>query len=127
MGFRSNSSQELSSSRWWTNKYEPAIETVYAEASRPKPHPDNYTIIRHKEFSSVLVIEIKYHDCDNYEGRKILLFRNCNMEQLEKQKLIDPHFLEHQTIIHPTARFEPTEYGWKLAVHLAYEVGVNGL
>ena len=35
------------------------------------PNPDNYKIVRASEVGSALVVEIKYHDCTNYEGNKV--------------------------------------------------------
>ncbi len=81
----------------------------------PNPRPDNYKIIRHQKLKSFLVIEIQYLDCINYEGRKILVFK-CELEDLLKQKLIDPHFSDNKNFISPIARFEPTEEGWSCAI-----------
>lgn len=86
--------------------------------SLPNPKPNNYQIIRFLERNGNLIIEIKYLDCINYEGRKILVFEKCTLEELKKQKLIDPHFSENKLLKSPIARFEPTEHGWFLATHL---------
>lgn len=75
------------------------------------PDPDNYTILKHRVLNNYLIIEIQYHDCINYEGRKILVFA-CSLEQLLKQKKIDPHFCDNLEFFSPIARFEPTEQGW---------------
>lgn len=81
----------------------------------PNPRPDNYKIIRHKKIDNFLIIEIKYLDCTNYEGKKILVFEGYKVGDLRKQKLIDPHFCENKRFISPIARFEPTERGWNFA------------
>jgi hypothetical protein len=62
---------------------------------------------------------MKYLDCTNYEGIKILLFTDTTLSQLHKQKVIDPHFSDNKTIKSPFARFEPTPFGWSTAVYMA--------
>jgi hypothetical protein len=78
------------------------------------PDPSKYDILRNKIVNGYLVIEIKYQDCINYEGRKIMIFE-CGLYDLKKQKLIDPHFSDNSEYLSPIARFEPTERGWKNA------------
>jgi hypothetical protein len=93
----------------------------------PNPDPSNYEIVRHKEclvektsvsLMSVLLVEIKYLDCTNYEGNKILVYVDCTLDQLKEQKVIDPHFSENDKYKSPIARFVPTDYGWGLAEDL---------
>jgi len=62
-----------------------------------------------------LVLNIQYSGCTNYEGKKILVFKDVNVEQLEKQGSIDPHFGETKNYHWPIARFEPTDKGWSMA------------
>ena len=82
--------------------------------SLPNPRPDNYSVIKHKMINGYLVIEILYHDCINYEGRKIMVYE-CSYSELMKQKFIDPHFCDNKKYISPIARFEPTSRGWNHA------------
>lgn len=88
----------------------------------PNPNPKNYTIEKHKQCGSSLVVKIKYHDCTNYEGIKILVFKKTDINQLLAQKLIDPHFCENKKFLSPIARFEPTNNGWDDAVWYAFYV-----
>ena len=81
----------------------------------PNPDPNNYKVIRAYEYNNKLIIEIKYLDCTNYEGRKILFYEDCTLVKLLAQKSIDPHFSENKKFFSPTARFEPTERGWCMA------------
>lgn len=81
----------------------------------PNPKSDNYKILRDVSYEQFLIIEIQYLDCVNYEGKKILVFENCTMKDLFKQKLIDPHFSENKNFHSPIARFEPTVKGWTRA------------
>lgn len=82
--------------------------------SLPNPDPSNYSIIMLAEISGYTIVKIKYHDCVNYEGVKILVFK-CSSEEILKQKIIDPHFSDNDEFISPIARFEPTEQGWQYA------------
>ena len=80
------------------------------------PNPDKYEIIKSISIGSWLIIEIKYLDCFNYEGKKILVYKDTKLSQLMNQKHIDPHFSENKKFLSPFARFEPTDEGWNSAV-----------
>lgn len=86
-------------------------------ANLPNPNPNNYSIVRTHTIRGYLIIEVKYHDCENYEGRKIMVYK-CSLEDLKKQKLIDPHFCDNTQYHSPIARFEPTDNGWTNACRL---------
>lgn len=85
----------------------------------PSPALENYTIVRHEQFGSNLVVKIKYKDVPNYEGNKIMVYKNCTLKDLQEQKLIDPHFSDNEEKYSPFARFEPTVHGWKIATIVA--------
>ena len=76
------------------------------------PDPKNYIIRKHFEQNGFLMILINFPDCINYEGDKILVFSKCTLEDLKKQKVIDPHFSDNKKFFSPMARFEPTHQGW---------------
>lgn len=40
------------------------------------PNPDNYQLIKVQEDGEWLIVKIKYPDCTNFEGAKILIFKN---------------------------------------------------
>lgn len=84
----------------------------------PNPKPDNYSIIKHEQIGKFLIVKIKYHDCTNYEGNKILIYEHCTIYNLLNQKYIDPHFCEDKDFYSPIARFKPDELGWDWAVAL---------
>jgi hypothetical protein len=65
------------------------------------------------------VLKARYPDCTNYEGLKVLLFKNTTIEEVYRQKHLDPHFTNNRNVIAPFARFEPTREGWDAAVMLA--------
>ena len=110
MGIRLFGSNSSSSFDWNKGRDKPL----------PNPDPNNYIILRSLELWGYLLIEIKYLDCTNYEGNKILLFRDCSLEDLKKQKHIDPHFCENKNFYSPIVRFEPTVNGWKMGLDLIY-------
>jgi hypothetical protein len=83
------------------------------------PDPYNYQLGQFYEVGNLLVVEITYPNCNNYEGKKILLFEDMNMDRLRTHKQIDPHFIEDHKVLHLLARFKPTEAGFKQAVAFA--------
>jgi len=84
----------------------------------PNPDPHNFTIIKTEQIGYVLVVKIKYPDCTNYEGNKILVYK-CTLDELMNQTELDPHFCDDTSHIYPYARFKPTAYGWDLAIRTA--------
>lgn len=82
----------------------------------PNPNPGNFKILRGVEFDGangkMVVVEVQYPDCTNYEGRKILVM-GLPQAEFRTMKWLDPHFSEQ----HPEmlARFAPTAVGWGLA------------
>lgn len=83
------------------------------------PNPLNYEILRSQQVGRHLVVEVKYPDCTNYEGRKIMVYQNLTISGLVSQKEVDPHFSKSNKFRSPIARLEPTDHGWKLAIALA--------
>lgn len=104
------------------SSYDTKIVEKVVYKTRPNPDPTNYVVIRYLEDMGYLILEIQYPDCTNYEGKKILLYKNCTMKQLLKQKSIDPHFSENTNFHSPIARFEPTELGWQMARSLVFDL-----
>lgn len=92
---------------------------VYTEQvikSLPNPDPNNYKILKKRQIGDYLAIKIKYIDCTNYEGNKILVFKS-NIDKLKSQKYIDPHFCDNKKFISPIARFTPDKEGWDDAIN----------
>lgn len=77
----------------------------------PLPDPNNYFIRTHEQIGMFLIVMVRYPNCTNYEGLKILVYRNVTLEQLQKQKHLDPHFSSNADFHSPIARFEPTARG----------------
>lgn len=89
-------------------------------AIRSNPVPSKYQIVSETRVNDFLILDLKYDNCTNYEGHKILMFdRGIKLERLKRQGGIDPHFFPSETKIHPIARFEPTPRGHAMAVALA--------
>ena len=100
------SKSALSKPFFSTSSFDPGPVYV-APINDPNPvaDPNNYEIVRHLESNGWLLIEIKYPDCKNYEGMKILLFKDVTVMDLLKQRLIDPHFSKSEKYKSPFARF----------------------
>ena len=101
------------------------LERVLRSTAEPKPssgNPDpyNWIEVRHRECGSDnLVVWLRYPDCFNYEGNKILVYLDTTWKQLKAQRIIDPHFSSNKRFLSPFARFEPTEAGWDAACVVA--------
>ena len=87
------------------------------------PDPNNYKIIKSVQINDFLLLFVNYPDCTNYEGNKILLFKDTTLKRLKRQKTIDPHFSDNEKFISPIARFAPTVKGWFIAEACAHMLG----
>lgn len=92
------------------------IETT--KVTFPNPNPNNYKIeklILHLDKGYVLVL-INYPDCTNFEGNKILVYKNVDPSTIINAKFLDPHFCNNDEHPSPIARFIPTDEGWEMAL-----------
>lgn len=80
------------------------------------PIPTRFKIVRYEQRGRNLAAEIEYPDARNYEGRKIIVFRDVNFLWLRAQTTIDPHFTQGSKVF---ARFAPTPDGWAAALDIA--------
>jgi hypothetical protein len=88
--FSSNSSSEIT----------PDTETY------PNPNPYRFEVLDITESAKYFMLVLKYLDCTEYEGKKVLVYKIKHKEDVEKmldESCIDPHFLENR--ISPIARF----------------------
>lgn len=103
-----------------SSSYEPAVinkrNKRSLQMSLANPNPNEYKIVWHHEVGNHLVVEINYPDCTNYEGNKVLVYKNTTMSELEAQGSIDPHFCDNRSFLSPFARFEPTGTGKAAAI-----------
>lgn len=87
-------------------------------ARRNDPDPRRFKILRVSQIGECLIVKLKYPDCTNYEGRKILVYRSLTEKRFRRLKSVDPHFCESSRHPSPMARFTPTSDGWRDAVRL---------
>ena len=98
-----------------SSTYEKQEEPVGVLSKRlPNPDPSNYKILKIVERGDYLILKLKYHDCVNYEGDKVILLKDTLINIVNCQA-IDPHFQKGGTIV---ARFIPTDEGWSMAEQL---------
>lgn len=79
------------------------------------PNPKRYNFLHVETIGKMLIVKIQYPDCSNYEGVKILVYKDVTLESLINQKEIDPHFTDNKSYISPVARFVPSPEGMELA------------
>jgi hypothetical protein len=92
----------------WTNPTSPLASA---------PNPGRFVIVDHIKINGTLVVRIKYHDCTNFEGEKVLVFPDMTITALRARTEIDPHFAADG--FSPFARFKPTTEGWNAACAMA--------
>lgn len=90
-------------------------KSTFGSDSR-NPNPRNYEVLRERNIGHLFVSEVKYPNCTNYEGHKILVTERSVRGRSE----LDPHFTADSDII---ARFVPNDEGWSMAVDFAKMVG----
>lgn len=91
-------------------------ETEYVNIN---PVPTHFKVLQVSQIGRYVIAKIKYPECINYEGLKIIVFDNDSIKQIKKRKEIDPHFFKDSNII---ARFKPDNIGWKNAILLTTEL-----
>lgn len=76
--------------------------TTNKKRHKNDPNPQNYKIIEKEIVGDYQILKVRYNDCINYDGIKILVlekeYRNNNLSPL------DPHFLKNNRVI---MRFHP--------------------
>jgi hypothetical protein len=92
----------------------------YVSENSGNPNPKKYKIKKSKHIGSYVLIFINYPDCNNYEGDKILVYRQTTFDDSIEKGYLDPHFSENAPS--PLARFEPTDAGWQMAIDFAKKV-----
>lgn len=79
----------------------------------PNPSPDRWMLLDKAEFANGHVLKVRYYDCTNYEGQKVMVYRGPYVERSR----LDPHFQPSGAA--PVARFRPDAEGWGMACALA--------
>lgn len=86
------------------------------EVPLPNPVPENFTVERTQRAGSYVCALVHYPDAINFEGRKVIVFRDTTEEAVIDSGSLDPHFAEDGNII---ARFRPDDEGWQDALSYA--------
>lgn len=84
-----------------------------AVAPAPNPRPDRWTLLERANSPYGYVLRVRYLDCTNFEGVKIMVYRGS----YSPKRHLDPHFSEDPEA--PVARFRPDADGWRMACALA--------
>lgn len=80
-----------------------------------------YKILRLQVIGLFVIVEAQYDDCTNYEGRKILVYKDLLPADIVCCESLDPHFCPN-CMVSPIARFEPTDRGWYWATVFAEQI-----
>lgn len=78
-------------------------------SDKRNPDPKHFVVIQQLAVNNLYLSVLKYANCTNYEGKKIIL----STIDPWTSKSFDPHFMEDGVVI---ARFAPTKEGWKLGL-----------
>jgi uracil DNA glycosylase len=89
---------------------------VYVNQPTGNPNPHNFIIEEVMAIGKFVIARVRYPDCSNYEGRKVLVFEGTTTRTLQTQVALDPHFCDSKVHPSPVARFEPTNRGWNYAI-----------
>lgn len=79
------------------------------------PNPTRFKILKTKQVGHYLIAIINYPDSTNFEGNKILVYRDITDSEFRNLRVIDPHFSNEKGVHSPIARFEPTIEGMNIA------------
>lgn len=81
----------------------------------PSPDPNHFKIVKAELMGRYILAWINYPNCKNFEGDKILVFKDLSIKKLQELKTLDPHFTKSPKS--PIARFKPTPQMWEVASH----------
>ncbi len=82
----------------------------------PNPDPRRWELLGVWQADKAYVLHVRYLDCTNFEGRKVMVYRGRWLG-IAAGHFLDPHFTED--LSSPVARFRPDAEGWELACQLA--------
>jgi len=96
---------------------------AYTPPEPPNPNPERFTIEELWVSNRHSIMMVRYHDCTNYEGRKILVYP-CIISKPQILTRLDPHF-QDGVEFSPIARFVPTKLGMEFAKEFVRCVETN--
>jgi hypothetical protein len=73
------------------------------------PDPYNFEVKDIKKIGNYLWVLMNYPNCTEYNGDKILIYKDISLDRFIKLTRIDPHFRD--SIYSPIARFKPDKRG----------------
>ena len=96
-------------------------KTCYTAPTQPAPNPDpsRWELLNVWEFEHAYVLQVRYLDCTNFEGVKLMLYRGKadRVALAHPWARLDPHFSTGPGS--PIARFKPDHDGLALALAVA--------
>lgn len=92
-------------------------------ARPPMPDPYRFRVIHWQDFKASLLVEVEYPGCTTFDGRKLLVFRDMSVNELEATSVLDPHFTELEPRL--VARFRADETGRLLAQQCCRNIWLN--
>lgn len=93
----------------------PTIINNIVVQNNNNPDPSNFRIEALVEQNGHCLLSVKYPNCTNFKGTKVLLVK-ATKKRILGLKVLDPHFLEEGSNIEVLARFRPTKQGWELGL-----------
>ena len=83
----------------------------YGNTEAPNPDPGKYEPIAMATIDGRTILVARYKGCTTFNGIKVLVWNSPIGYELCGQSRIDPHLLETDDVMHPDARFSPSEEG----------------
>lgn len=96
----------------------PKLSTA-AQPRPGEPQAHRFELIKVEQVGLNVVALVRYPDASEFDGAKVLLYRNEAVARIEAAPMLDPHFLMASAHPKPFARFEPTEEGLRAALLMA--------
>lgn len=84
-----------------------------------------FTIKETHEVNGHTIALVHYRKAKNYGGDKLLVYQNTKPKEVEKAKVLDPHFDEEYGTMSPFARLEPTEEGMRVAMQICWGLATD--
>jgi len=79
------------------------------------PNPKLFKILYIDDrFKPYVLAKVHYPTCVNFDGIKLLVFKDINCKDLKSRLTLDPHFSKDD--MSPIARFSPTDEGVDLCI-----------
>lgn len=90
------------------NRHRSSCSSSPYAAPNSNPDPTKFEILEERAVNGYLILLVKYPNCTNYEGKKLMVFKGykASWHLLQDTKgQLDPHFSRERWS--PVARFKP--------------------